>query len=278
MAILTVVVKQSIKVHRLLVNIPDTVHPPKFSMALVPWTYNNPLIDRKKMTSQLFCFRNGIVEIPSIQDPSVEISASKNTAFKVWDGAFLLAKHLEDGRYFPASLWERKKCIELGAGCGLVSLAAWLLGADVTVTDLEECLTHTRQCVITNIERNQKQCSETGIKPQDGRASLIHTESYSWGDSPAGHVRPPYDFILASDVVYLPSLAELLVEAFALLSNAETKVLLSYKPRGLGEEVFFSVLQEKNFSYTVISKSDHPVEFSGSDYDIYHIVRSAGNK
>ncbi|TRY86942.1 hypothetical protein DNTS_002870 [Danionella cerebrum] len=60
----------------------------------------------------------------------------------VWDAAIVLSKYLETAHFCSnetgGSLWTSKNIIELGAGTGLVGLVAASLGANVTVTDLED--------------------------------------------------------------------------------------------------------------------------------------------
>jgi predicted nicotinamide N-methyase len=69
----------------------------------------------------------------------------------VWDAALVLCRFLENQQYFPWEFWSGKSVVELGAGTGVVGLAAGTLGADVIVTDLAECVTLMR----SNIELNK---------------------------------------------------------------------------------------------------------------------------
>ncbi|KAK2151198.1 hypothetical protein LSH36_372g01028 [Paralvinella palmiformis] len=53
------------------------------------------------------------------QDTTVDITPDNNTAYKIWDGSFLLARHLDNKDYFKPGYFSNKRCIELGAGCRL---------------------------------------------------------------------------------------------------------------------------------------------------------------
>lgn len=65
----------------------------------------------------------------------------------VWDAALVLAKFLETGAW-PLS---RRAVLELGAGTGAVGIMAATLGADVTLTDLQEL----QELLAVNIENNR---------------------------------------------------------------------------------------------------------------------------
>ncbi|NWH69107.1 MT21D methyltransferase, partial [Geococcyx californianus] len=65
----------------------------------------------------------------------------------VWDAALVLAKFLESG----ARPLARRRVLELGAGTGAAGIVAAALGANVTVTDLEEL----QELLAANIERNE---------------------------------------------------------------------------------------------------------------------------
>ncbi|KAJ7428774.1 protein-lysine methyltransferase METTL21D-like protein [Willisornis vidua] len=65
----------------------------------------------------------------------------------VWDAALVLAKFLETG----ACPLARRHVLELGAGTGAVGIMAATLGANVTVTDLEEL----QELLRVNIENNK---------------------------------------------------------------------------------------------------------------------------
>jgi len=84
-----------------------------------------------------------------------------------------LARHLNNKDYFKPGYFSNKRCIELGAGCRLVSMPAWLLGASVVATDLSDCLTLTKKCVDINVHHrystneNQNQQGELNLKIED---------------------------------------------------------------------------------------------------------------
>ena len=237
-------------------------------MALVPWTYNNPRVDWSKSETRQFLFHGHIVEV--FQDTSAEIDATKNTALKLWDGAFLLARYIETSSSFPAGFWSGKRCIELGSGCGLVGTVAWLLGSDVTLTDLSDAVPHTERCVRSNVGRLSE--SEATLA---SRVTDIRILPYRWGDDDdATRLKCPYDYIFGSDIVYQPECARFLITALDRLSDSKTTILLSYKRRGLGEDCFFPMLEGAGFEIVNVSDGLNTADFVNSGYNLFHIIRN----
>uniref|UniRef100_A0A3Q1G4M8 Methyltransferase 21C, AARS1 lysine n=1 Tax=Acanthochromis polyacanthus TaxID=80966 RepID=A0A3Q1G4M8_9TELE len=106
----------------------------------------------------------------------------------MWPAALALCYFLDNNRHLVNL--QGRKVLELGAGTGLVTIVASLLGASVTATDLPDVLSNLR----ANVMRNTKGCRHT---PQ--------VAALSWGydleDSyPSSVCR--YDYVLAADVVY----------------------------------------------------------------------------
>ncbi|XP_058630612.1 uncharacterized protein LOC131540123 isoform X3 [Onychostoma macrolepis] len=117
----------------------------------------------------------------------------------IWPAALALCRYLESNQA-TVDLVD-KAVLEIGAGTGLVSIVASLLGAWVTATDLSEVLGNLR----CNLSRNTRgRCRYT---PQ--------VAELSWGyelHKTFPHSVYRYDYILAADVVYHHDfLAELLV-------------------------------------------------------------------
>uniref|UniRef100_A0A3B3DQ74 Si:ch73-244f7.3 n=1 Tax=Oryzias melastigma TaxID=30732 RepID=A0A3B3DQ74_ORYME len=107
----------------------------------------------------------------------------------MWPAALALCSFLEKNKH-TVNL-EGKTVLELGAGTGLVSIVATLLGGAVTATDLPQMLSNLR----ANVMRNTRgRCRHT---PQ--------IASLPWGFDleptyPSSVYR--YDYVLAADVVY----------------------------------------------------------------------------
>ena len=224
-------------------------------MAVVPWTYNNPRVDKNKLPVQSFSFASKQVEI--YQDLEADISVNKNTGLKLWDGAYFLAKFISD------KIECHHVCIELGAGCGLVGMVAALYGAHVTITDLPETLKHTEHCVKSNIEK-WKQTYRTDYTEK------MNVKSLCWGDD--FETSEQYDFILGSDVIYQKESCEPLLKTLRYLANRNSKIFISYKQRGLGEDYFFSLLEKYDFTKKDIPRDEMCEELQVSQYYIFQLV------
>ncbi|KAF3694713.1 Protein-lysine methyltransferase METTL21C [Channa argus] len=117
----------------------------------------------------------------------------------IWPGAVALCQFLENNQQ-QLNLMD-KAVLEIGAGTGLLSIVASLLGAWVTATDLPEILSN----LTFNLLRNTK-----------GRSRYIpQVTALTWGQNlerdfpyPSYH----YDYLLAADVVYHHNCHEELLE------------------------------------------------------------------
>ncbi|XP_060910635.1 protein-lysine methyltransferase METTL21E-like [Labrus mixtus] len=117
----------------------------------------------------------------------------------IWPGAIALCEFLENNQQ-QVNLMD-KAVLEIGAGTGLLSIVASLLGAMVTATDLPDILSN----LTFNLQRNTK--GRSCYTPQVARLT--------WGqdlerDFP--HPSHQYDYVLAADVVYPHDCLEELLE------------------------------------------------------------------
>uniref|UniRef100_A0A3B3R788 Valosin containing protein lysine (K) methyltransferase n=1 Tax=Paramormyrops kingsleyae TaxID=1676925 RepID=A0A3B3R788_9TELE len=153
----------------------------------------------------------------------------------VWDAAIVLAKYLETKAFWDpdagTNLWSGKTVLELGAGTGVVGLMAATLGANVTVTDLEEL----QHLLHVNIRDNQCLVRHGSIVPK----------VLKWGEDVTEFLPHP-DFILMADCIYYEQSVEPLVKTLRDLAGPDTSVICSYEQRTTGhnaevEKKFFQV-------------------------------------
>ena len=120
-------------------------------------------------------------------------------ATTVWDAGLILAHYIACGR---GGGWATRlagvRAVDLGAGTGLVGLAAAACGADVVLTDQEECLDILR----LNAEANAATIAAAG----GGRVEVM---PLGWGDEVAtqrcrdsGGAGRGYDLVLCGDCMY----------------------------------------------------------------------------
>jgi hypothetical protein len=161
-------------------------------MALVPYSHANPYADNRNALSRNFILQipdpsangrpNRVQNAPRTfsvslkQNPTEEIDREKNTGFLVWEGSFVLAKHVVRnwGTWFQSN---ELRVVELGAGTGLCSIAAWLGSngrAEVTATDIPEVCGLLRENVAANCE---KLGNELGF---DGSERGIRVQAVDW--------------------------------------------------------------------------------------------------
>ncbi|XP_045337515.1 protein-lysine methyltransferase METTL21C [Leopardus geoffroyi] len=136
----------------------------------------------------------------------------------VWPGATALCQYLEE--HSEELNLQDAKILEIGAGPGLVSIVASILGAQVTATDLPDVLGNLQYNLLKNTLKRT--------------AHLPEVRELVWGESleqrfPRSSFH--YDYILASDVVYHHYFLDKLLATMAHLCQPGTVLLWANKFR-----------------------------------------------
>ncbi|KAI2506564.1 lysine methyltransferase [Fragilaria crotonensis] len=141
------------------------------------------------------------------------------TGLNVWDGAILLAKYLE----LNPEVVKGNCVLELGAGCGVVGIAACMLGAERAIlTDLP----YAMELMKANVAKN-----EASVKAADCRVC-------DWCTPPEFHVGDTWtlcNVLLIADCVWIDELVEPLlntISSFLDSSHGVVKAIVSYQRRG----------------------------------------------
>lgn len=120
-----------------------------------------------------------------------------------------------------AAALKGRRAVELGTGTGLIGVTAACLGAHVTVTDVTYILDATTR---VNVAQHAAAVSAAG--------GSVTVAEHRWGDAVGPALDAPYDFILASEVVFDESLYEPLLASFTALAGDKTVVLFAARYRG----------------------------------------------
>ncbi|XP_029315413.1 protein-lysine methyltransferase METTL21C-like [Cottoperca gobio] len=158
----------------------------------------------------------------------------------IWPGAIALSQFLENNQQ-QVNLMD-KAVLEIGAGTGLLSIVASLLGAWVTATDLPDILSN----LTFNLLRNTK--GRSRYTPQ--------VSALTWAQDlerdfpfPSFH----YDYVLAADVVYPHGCLEELLETMRHFCRpgSRTTLLWANKNRFQSDSTFTESF-ESSFNTTLL--------------------------
>ncbi|XP_075782264.1 protein N-lysine methyltransferase METTL21D isoform X1 [Pelodiscus sinensis] len=182
----------------------------------------------------------------------------------VWDAALVLAKCLERGALgLPLP---RRTALELGAGTGAVGIMAATLGADVTVTDLEEL----QDLLNVNIEKNKHLVTGS-----------VQAKVLKWGEDVKEFLPAP-DYILMADCIYYEESLEPLLKTLKDLSGPDTCIICCYEQRTMGknpeiERKYFELLQ-MDFESEKVPLEKHDEEYRSEDIHILNIRRKKNSR
>uniref|UniRef100_A0A674BX68 Si:ch73-244f7.3 n=1 Tax=Salmo trutta TaxID=8032 RepID=A0A674BX68_SALTR len=202
--------------------------------AWAPTTYS-------KFGKEVFCYVGQEISI---------FEALDSYGAVIWPAALALCHYLETN-VEQVNLVD-KAVLELGAGPGLVSIVATLLGAWVTATDLPEIIGNLR----ANLLRNTRgRCRST---PQ--------AAALSWGPDvertyPSSVYR--YDYVLAADVVYHHDYLEELLFTMRYFCRPGTTLIWANKVR-LKTDLSFTEDFQDTFNTTLLAEMGEVNIFMGT--------------
>eukprot|EP00268_Persea_americana_P048329 TRINITY_DN509_c1_g1_i2.p1 TRINITY_DN509_c1_g1~~TRINITY_DN509_c1_g1_i2.p1 ORF type:complete len:265 (-),score=46.47 TRINITY_DN509_c1_g1_i2:261-1055(-) len=174
-----------------------------------------------------------------------------------------LEKNCRKGRFSPTKL-KGKRVIELGAGCGLAGFGMALLGCNVVSTDQVEVL----PLLMRNVERNTSRIMQTS--PDSASFGSIEVAELDWGNPE--HIRavdPPFDYIIATDVVYAEHLLEPLLRTIFALSGLRTTILLGYEIRSTTVHEQMLAMWKSNFEVKTVPRTKMDSKYQHASIQLF---------
>lgn len=179
----------------------------------------------------------------------------------LWSAAVVFARYLDveatsDVGPLCARRLRESRVVELGAGCGLAGMAFAAYGARVTLTDKPEVMGHCEAVWRQNFGRPGRDAAPEDAVV-DGHAaagaSEVHEAEFHghcWGDDPrADGLTPPYDIVIATDVVYRRPQLGPLIASLAALADERSTVIVAAERRD--EAVWRTFAYELSPSFSV---------------------------
>ena len=178
------------------------------------------------------------------------------TGSRIWDAALVLSKFVE-ADLATSDGWRTRTVIELGAGLGVPSLSAAMLGAKrVVATDMSENIPLLNENIRLNFDAAER--------------LRIEAQELSWDDalnSPLAEVQ--WDVILCSDLLFSLESISMLIGAIRALSKEGTVVYSCMEHRFDGCSEFYSGMRAAGFDVHRIPQNEmHPV-YRGEAFHLY---------
>ncbi|KAJ2802958.1 Methyltransferase-like protein 21B [Coemansia guatemalensis] len=219
-------------------------------MELTKWQFRNPYHDQRQDAERTFVFGPYVLKIKQQHWDKVDLH--HNTGYVVWDGAYLLAKFV-----FERVEVQGKRCLELGAGNGLVSIVAHCRGAkNVVATDMPEYLEFMRCNIAENVTPEQL--------PSIDVCELL------WGTpTDIG----PVDIVFGSEILYLSDQHAALISTLKQVMHSQSVAYFIYKERRLNEQQFAQLASNSGFTVREIPKAALDAEFADEPYHLLKVTK-----
>lgn len=149
-----------------------------------------------------------------------------------------------------------KRAVELGTGCGVAGMGLFLLGlTDIVLTDISP--------VMPALKRNLK------VNKRVLGKNLKHSVLYWNNFDQIRALNPPFDFVVATDVVYIEETVAHLVSAMEALVADDGVVLLGYQVRSPEADKRFWELCGEVFDIDKVPHDHLHPEYAYEETDVY---------
>ncbi|XP_058210864.1 uncharacterized protein LOC131323194 [Rhododendron vialii] len=211
-----------------------------------------------------------VVEL-RVRDSLLSIQQDNNSMHvgtSVWPCSLLLVKFAERWSAPPqpsdtttnpyAALLDfpNKRAVEIGAGCGVAAMGLHLLGLhDVVLTDIAPVMPALKRNLKRNkpvLKKNLKTAQLYWTKPDQIQA-----------------LGPPFDLVIATDVVYIEETVGPLVSAMEALVGDGGAVLLGYQIRSPEAHSLFWEICSRVFDVEKVPREHLHPEYAYEEADVY---------
>ncbi|XP_073128015.1 uncharacterized protein [Henckelia pumila] len=194
-------------------------------------------------------------------------NGSMHVGTSVWPCSLVLVKFAERWLSCPAgdanpnpyaSLlnFTGKRGVELGTGCGVAAMGLYLLGLhDIVLTDIAPVMPALKH----NLKRNKPVLKK----------NLKTAQLYWENEEQMKMLKPPFDFVIATDVVYIEKTVGPLIQAMEGLLSENGVVLLGYQLRSPEAHKLFWEMCAEVFEVEKIPHEHLHPEYAYEETDVY---------
>lgn len=181
----------------------------------------------------------------------------------VWPCSLVLVKfierwsHLDPNNPYSSLLdFRHKRAIEIGTGCGVAGMGLHLLGLqNVILTDIPAVMPALKH----NLKRNKSVLGKT-----------LKTACLNWGNSEQIRaMKPPFDVVIAADVVYIEESVGPLVGVMMDLMGDHGLVLLGYQVRSPEADLLFWEMCGRVFEVEKVPHEHLHPDYAYEEADVY---------
>ncbi|KAF9589397.1 hypothetical protein IFM89_023673 [Coptis chinensis] len=191
---------------------------------------------------------------------------SMHVGTSVWPCSLVLVKFIErwstttahaaTSPYTHLLNFTNKKGIELGSGCGPAGMGLYLLGLEnIILTDIAPVMPALKR----NLKKNKLVLGKT----------LKSTQLYWNNVNQINALHPPFDFVIAADVVYIEEIVGPLVSTMEMLVSEDGVVLLGYQVRSPEADRLFWELVGNVFVVEKIPHEHLHLEYAYEETDVF---------
>ncbi|XP_073026014.1 uncharacterized protein [Primulina eburnea] len=149
-----------------------------------------------------------------------------------------------------------KRGVELGTGCGVAAMGLYLLGLhDIVLTDIAPVMPALKR----NLKRNKPMLKK----------SLKTAQLYWENEEQMKSLKPPFDFVIAADVVYIEKTVGPLIQAMEGLLSDNGVVLLGYQVRSPEAHTLFWEMCAVVFEVEKIPHEHLHPEYAYEETDVF---------
>ncbi|KAL6137952.1 hypothetical protein ACLB2K_063241 [Fragaria x ananassa] len=208
-----------------------------------------------------------VIELP-VRDAVLSFqqdNGSLHVGTTVWPCSLVLVKFAE--RWAPPTThtqnpysdlldFRAKRAVELGAGCGVAAMGLYLLGlTDVVITDIPAVMPALKR----NLKRNKP------VLGKNLKHAILH---WNKADQIAA-LSPPYDVVVATDVVYIEETVGPLISTLEAMVKDDGIVLLGYQLRSPEAHKLFWEMCEGVFVIEKVPHQDLHPDYAYEETDVY---------
>ncbi|KAH7442622.1 hypothetical protein KP509_03G096900 [Ceratopteris richardii] len=195
-------------------------------------------------------------------------NGSMHVGTSVWPCSLVLLKWMESllSGDSPRFILQGKRGIDLGSGCGVAGLGFALLGLNTLLTDIAPVLPALRR----NVKKNVASTSLASAGRTDSFVGKVKIAQLYWGNANQIAVtKPPFDFIIATDVVYLENIVEPLLATFCALAGPSSIILLGYQIRSPEADELFWRLCPSLFHIEKVPREELHPDYAYAEADVF---------